>query len=94
MDRNYDDFDVKSEMPASPPGGLYRDVPKAQVRSIDHLGRSIEIMLSDNPGLANFYKGLILRSMSNEAKSVLLDDIKERLGIKPIRRRHLGYVGP
>jgi len=70
----------------------FRDMPSNLPD--DETEREIALLLWDHPEVANRLGTPDLRALSPEAKRVMLATVKDMLGIKPIRRRHLGYVGP
>lgn len=64
------------------------DLPK------DEIGREIALLLWEHRDIADRLGPINLWSLSADEKRSMLASVKEMLGIKPIRRRHLGYVGP
>ena len=72
----------------------FRDMPDDSDLPRDEIGRDIVVLLADHPELRRHFGSVNPNAMPVEAKKTLLADMKEMLGIQPIRRRHLGYVGP
>lgn len=81
------------EVPGPPivPG---REMPVSVLKPTDHLGRQIEFLLWENPAVTQSLQNPDLSSMTVMEKEHLLRELRSILGIKPIPRRHLGYVGP
>ena len=77
-----------------PPASAVRDIPMPSRMPADELGRDIAFLLARHPELVASLGEPDLTTMSAESKSTLLAQIKARLGIRPVRRRDLGYVGP
>jgi hypothetical protein len=63
------------------------DLPK------DELGRELTLLLWSHPEIAQKLGSVDVRSLSADAKRSTLDAAREMLGIKPLRRQRLGYVG-
>jgi hypothetical protein len=82
--RDADDF-------GSPPYAFRRMPPNPPS---DPIERQIVVLLWDHPEVAKQVGAIDFEALSADAKRALLADVKGRLGIQPIRRRNLGYVGP
>jgi hypothetical protein len=78
----------------SPPAYALREMPPVSELPKDELGREIPVLLIEHPEIAAHLGDLKLDVSSGEEKEKILAVIKDMLGIRPIRRRHLGYVGP
>jgi hypothetical protein len=74
-----------------PPSYALRDMPSDLPK--DQIGREIALLLWDHPEVAEQVGNVNLRTLSLEAKREMLESVRDMLGIKPIRRRRLGYVG-
>jgi hypothetical protein len=74
------------------PAYAFRNMPPDL--PVDETEREIALLLWDHPEVANRLGNPDLRPLSPEEKRAMLATVKDMLGIKPIRRRHLGYVGP
>jgi hypothetical protein len=68
-------------------------MPSPSDLPMDEIERKIALLLWEHPELANQVRTTNLRTLALEAKVATLETVKGMLGIKPIRRRHLGYVG-
>jgi len=58
------------------------------------VAREIAVLLYEHRALAHELGEIDTGSLSIEGRRDLLTYIKSSLGIRPFRRRHLGYVGP
>jgi hypothetical protein len=89
---------AEAEMPvvvpsdSQTPAYALREIPTPAKMPEDHLGQDLAFLLASHPELALEVGDL--DGMPAAAKVALLADLKKRLGIKPIRTRRLGYVGP
>lgn len=77
-----------------PPEYVLRKMPSFSDLPKDEIGREIALLLAENPQIASHFGDVNPDALPREAKAGLLANIKEKLGIRPIRRRRLGYVGP
>ena len=77
-----------------PPSYALREMPIHSDLPEDDLGRDIAVLIAEHPSVASQVGSFNVRSMTVDAKVEMLSRIKGLLGIKPLRRRHLGYVGP
>ena len=76
------------------PAYALRQMPSISNLPKDALGRDIAILLVENPDIRAQIGEVNLGSLSVADKVALLDRIKSALGIRPIRNRRVGYVGP
>ena len=77
-----------------PPAYAFREMPPVSELPKDKIAREIVLLLRDHPDVASQFESLDLGTLPVEAKRAMLTEIKQRLDIKPIRTRRLGYVGP
>ncbi len=76
------------------PAYALRERPQPSRLPKDDLGRDIAYLLAENADIASRFVDVDLDTLTVESKVLLLKQIKDLLGIRPTRRRHLGYVGP
>jgi hypothetical protein len=76
------------------PSYALRNTPAPADLPKDELGREVALLLWYHPEIAKQVGDVNIRAMSADAKRALLMTARELLGIKPLRRRRLGYVGP
>jgi hypothetical protein len=75
------------------PSYALRNTPAPSDLPKDELGREIALLLWSHPEIAKQVGDVNLQTLSAEAKRAMLKSIRGLLGIKPIRRRRLSYVG-
>ena len=75
------------------PSYALRVIPTPTKMPKDDLGRDIAFLLASHPEVAERFDHLDLDKIMTESKVALLAEIHGLLGIKPTRRRRLGYVG-
>jgi hypothetical protein len=76
------------------PAYALREIPMPSSMPKDEVGRDIAFLLAKHPEIASKLGDINLDAMAPEAKIELLHQVRGRLGIQPILRRRLGYVGP
>lgn len=75
-----------------PPAYALREMPDDL--PADPLGREIALLMHEHPDRFVGFSIADLAGWDDNTKAILLGDIKEMLGIRPIRTRRLGHVGP
>jgi hypothetical protein len=76
------------------PSYALRNTPAPSDLPKDELGREIALLLWSHPEIAKRVGDVNLRALPAEAKRAMLESVRSMLGIKPLRRQKLGYVGP
>jgi hypothetical protein len=85
---------ASSKLEFAPPSYALRDMPAPSGLPEDEIGREIALLLWDHPDVAEQIGDVNLQELPRDAKRAMLDSIRQTLGISPIHRRRLGYVGP
>jgi hypothetical protein len=78
----------------APPARALRSAPAPADLPKDQLGREIALLLWYHPNVAMQIGPVDLRAMSPDSKRALLKSARGMLGVKPLKREKLGYVGP
>jgi hypothetical protein len=77
-----------------PPVGTFCALPDFDSLPSDQAGADLAVLFFEQPGLADRFGNPSIESLPFEARKELLAKVKLELGIRPFRRKHLGYVGP
>lgn len=73
---------------------VLRDMPSPSDLPKDRVGREIVLLLHEHCEIAEQFDIPSILALSVDGKMEVLSQIRGMLGIRPIRKRTLGYVGP
>ena len=76
------------------PSYALRPMPVIPNPPKDDLGRDLAVLLYEHPEIRENLRVTDIASLSVSDKAQLLSQVKSALGIRPIRNRRVGYVGP
>ncbi len=77
-----------------PASDAFMSLPEpSALATMDQVTREITIFLHEHPGLTETLRPVDLDRASDDDKVMLLEQIREALGIPKLRRKTLGYVG-